>query len=379
MVTVNFNVKESKTDKKGLCTVLMTLNGNGQRTVISTGIKVGRFDRTMQTTGDTKTDDALATLRGTVYRIESDLISKGKCADINEIKRIFQEGGETEKTLLDMFDELVESYRLKWMKGLLSVNCYYKCRHNRKDLTDYIKLKYNRNDMRLTDVDRSFCQGFLEYMEGIKSHNSAVKETMYLKTLVLNLFNDGIIPSNPFHNVRMRQDYSDVKFLTEDEVQRIWNTPMAEERLERVRDCFIFSCYTGLAYIDVKYINRNSVKDDGQGGYIIQIKRHKTDVRAVIPVLDIPLQILTKYNFVLPVPSNQKYNQYIKEVGVICGIDKPLHSHIARHSCACLLLNHKVSIETVSKFLGHSNITMTQHYAKLLVSTMVDEVRKSGL
>jgi Site-specific recombinase XerD len=146
---------------------------------------------------------------------------------------------------------------------------------------------------------------------------------------------------------------------------------LVSDRLENVRDLFIFSCFCGLAYIDVKKLRKEDIRTSFDGNLWIMGKREKTDVSFSIPLLDIPKRILEKYegtlpdNRILPVPSNQKLNAYLKEIGDLCGIDKDLSFHLARHTFATLTLSKGVSIESVSKMLGHTNIRTTQIYARI--------------
>jgi integrase len=137
-----------------------------------------------------------------------------------------------------------------------------------------------------------------------------------------------------------------------------------------VRDVFIFSCFCGLAYIDVFNLTESNIRTASDGQLWLIGERVKTGIRYRVPLLDIPLQIIEKYKGtqknkgLLPIISNQKMNAYLKEIADICGIDKTLSFHVARHSFATLTLTKGVSIESVSKMLGHTNIKTTQYYAK---------------
>lgn len=143
------------------------------------------------------------------------------------------------------------------------------------------------------------------------------------------------------------------------------------KRLEQVRDIFVFSCFCGLAYIDVKKLRKENIRTSFDGNLWIMGRREKTDVSFSIPLLDIPKRILEKYEGtlpdgrILPVPSNQKMNSYLKEIGAVCGIDKELTFHLARHTFATHTLSKGVSIESVSKMLGHTNIRTIQIYARI--------------
>lgn len=134
--------------------------------------------------------------------------------------------------------------------------------------------------------------------------------------------------------------------------------------------CFVFACYTALAYSDLASISIDDIKVQN-GVHFIQKNRIKTGVQYTIPLNDIAMEILKRYNYQLPVLTNQRYNSYLKEIADICGIEKKLTSHLARHTAATLMLNSGISIDVVAKILGHRNTAMTAHYAKMLDKTII--------
>lgn len=157
-----------------------------------------------------------------------------------------------------------------------------------------------------------------------------------------------------------------------EEITTIYNKKFASKRLEQVRDLFVFSCYTALSYIDVCELTQENIRTAFNGNLWIMTKRHKTNVASNIRLLDVPKAILEKYKdqlpngMILPIISNQKVNEYLKEIASICSINKSLTFHVARHSCATsVLIANGVPIETVSKILGHTNIRTTQIYARI--------------
>ena len=183
--------------------------------------------------------------------------------------------------------------------------------------------------------------------------------------------NNGILIGDPFANYKIRLEKVDRGYLTEDEIKIILKKKMVSERLEQVRDVFIFSCFSGLAYVDVANLKEDNIRKSFDGNLWIITKRQKTNTDVNVPLLDIPKMILEKYKGklpngkVLPIISNQKLNAYLKEIADVCGIKKNLTFHLARHTFATTTTLAKgVPIETVSKMLGHTNIRQTQHYAK---------------
>ena len=166
------------------------------------------------------------------------------------------------------------------------------------------------------------------------------------------------------------------QFLTQEEIQTVISKDFGNERLNQVRDIFVFSCYTGLGYIDAQRLKRADIGIGMDGEKWLFTKRKKTDSPTRVPLLPAVLEILDRYKMhphcinkasLLPVPSNVKLNAYLKEVADICGINKHLTFHIARHTFATTVtLNNGVPIETVSQMLGHKSIKVTQLYAKIL-------------
>ena len=205
---------------------------------------------------------------------------------------------------------------------------------------------------------------------------SAAKYIKHLKKIVNNCIANSWLPHNPFINFKSTAKAKERTYLTQVELDAIANKRFDMDRLRQVRDIFVFSCYTGLSYADVKKLKRSEIATGLDGEQWIFTSRQKTDTSSRIPLLPIVLKIISDYQddpqgdcngLVLPVLSNQKMNAYLKEIADVCGIAKYLTFHLARHTFATTVtLSNNVPIETVSKMLGHTNIKTTQHYAKIL-------------
>ncbi|WP_367397893.1 site-specific integrase [Chryseobacterium sp. PCH239] len=173
-------------------------------------------------------------------------------------------------------------------------------------------------------------------------------------------------------------------YLTKKEIQMIYEKEFASDRLNQVRDIFLFSCYTGLAYVDVKHLSKSNINIGIDGDRWIFTHRQKTDTSTRVPLLPLAQEMLLKYenhpqcvnsDVLFPVLSNQKMNSYLKEIASVCGINKDLTFHFARHTFATTVtLSNGVPIESVSKMLGHTNIKTTQHYAKILNKKVSDDM-----
>ena len=182
---------------------------------------------------------------------------------------------------------------------------------------------------------------------------------------------NGKIDKNPFDTIKIRKGEANIVPLSKEELMIIANKDFGIDRLNQVRDLFIFAANTALSYCDLAAVRREDIQTDGDVMYLKK-KRGKTGVTYILPLNDTAISLLKKYDYELPIITNQKYNAYLKEIATICGIKKVLTTHLARHTAATLMLNAGISIDVVSKILGHSNTKMTQHYAKLLDKTVIN-------
>ena len=283
--------------------------------------------------------------------------------------------GKTEKTrtILEFFAQHNEQY-LQKVKMDPTNKTYWRYELTKRRLEEFIKYKYSVSDMPLKDINVLFVENFLLFNENVHdcNHNTAMKFVQRLRTVVNFAKNTGMLFADPFGNFKVKFERTDRGYLTMEEIMAIYHHTFPSRRLEQVRDLFIFSCFTALSYIDVCELQPDDISTGFDGNLWIIRKRHKTKVTASIRLLDIPIAILKKYKGklpdgkLLPVISNQRVNDYLKEIAAICGINKKLTFHMARHSCATsVLLANDVPIETVSKILGHTKLRTTPIYARI--------------
>ena len=230
-------------------------------------------------------------------------------------------------------------------------------------------------------------ESYLKYESTFKSkvgisHNSVVKYFQCFKTVCHYGIKRNLIISNPFLTYDEKLVVKEAVFLTKDELERIEAKEFSTERLNRVKDIFLFSCYTSYAPIDVENLTKNNLIKDNNDSYWIKTNRAKTGIKSNVPVLPPVKRIIDKYadsdsEKLLPMISNQKINEYLKEIADLCRIDKKLTHYVARHTFATTVtLGNGVSIENVSSMMGHTRITMTQHYAKVLDSNVKNDMDK---
>lgn len=206
-------------------------------------------------------------------------------------------------------------------------------------------------------------------------NNSLVKYFKNLKTICNHAIKMEIIEKNPFNLYSGKIKVIDATYLTADELNRIENKTFSVERLERVKDIFLFSCYTGYAPVDALKLTRKNIVQDADKNLWIKTNRQKTGTKANVPILPPVLKIINKYQFegeeLLPKISNQKMNAYLKEIADLIGLDKNLTWYVARHTFATTVtLGNGIKMENVSAMLGHTTIKQTQHYAKVLDSSI---------
>lgn len=212
---------------------------------------------------------------------------------------------------------------------------------------------------------------FDKFMRRLGLHNNTVTKRMrIMKTMITTAFQRGKVEKNPFDGFKLHYEPSDRGFLTDEEIQKLLKKEFKIARLRLVRDLFIFSCFTGLAFIDVVALTEeNIVELDGR--MWLMTKRHKTNIPSNVLLLDIPLAIIARYKgqdatgHLLPTYSHQKVNSYLKEIADVCEIEKNLTFHLARHTFATMSISKGVSMESVSKMLGHTSIRTTQIYARI--------------
>ena len=253
---------------------------------------------------------------------------------------------------------------------------------------NYIKLEYKTDDIPVKNVDHKFITGLEYYLKTERKcgHNTAIKYITNFKKIIRIAFANDWINKDPFFNWKAKLKIVDREFLTQEEMQKMIEKEIHNSRLDQVRDIFIFCCFTGFAYADVKKLSNADIVLGIDGERWIKTKRTKTDTRSNIPILPTAEAILKKYNDhpniinsdkVLPVLSNQKMNAYLKEIADLCDINKNLTFHLARHTFATTVtLSNGVPIESVSKMLGHKSLKTTQHYAKILDITVSQDMAK---
>lgn len=371
---VNFVCRASKARKTGLSPIELSIIINDKRAIITLDRQIPhtKFNSKSQSVkGDKAINEYLDTIKKKCYHIENELLKIDKL-DIDTFVHSFKYGiPKREDTLLAIYDKHNELYKENYLCGKVNETAYYKYVVNRNRVADYIKT-LGKNDIKVKDITPSFCEGFQCFCLKSLRNNTTNKELKRLKRILEFAVKEGYLSVNPFR-LMLKEEKLDYNVLSKEEIDHLLSITFEQPRLTEIRDIFVFQCYTGLSYSDLTTLTKTDITND-----VIIKRRQKTDVQYVIPVLPIAKEILEKYNYTLPTISNQKYNQWLKVLGELSGLKKNLHSHLARHSFACLLLNGGVDMKTISRTLGHSSMKITEKiYATMNNDTVVNNVRRA--
>ena len=316
-------------------------------------------------------------LVGKVYAYQNELLQNNVTITASEIKGKFTGKDEKSRMLIPIFQQHNKDLgQLVGKEYAPSTLIRYETSMNH--VMKFMEWKYGVNDIDIKKLTHSFIADFNFYLRSEKNcnNNSAVKYIKNLRKIINLCISNGWLNKDPFIKFKMKVKEVERNFLSEEELHVLYEKNFKIERLNQVKDVFLFSCYTGLAYIDAKSITKNNIVVGIDGNRWIHTHRKKTDTPSHIPLLPPALEIIEKYkdhpkaingSSLLPVLSNQKMNGYLKEIAICCQIEKDLTFHIARHTFATTVtLSNNVPIESVSKMLGHKNLRTTQHYAKIL-------------
>lgn len=384
--SILFYVKKTKTLKNGEIPmfVRITVNGKNCEFSLHRSIKPTLWDsKTGKASGRTKEAQAvneyLEHFKFKIYEYRKELEHENKIVTAIALRNKYTGVSDDSRYLLPVFMEHNEQCRELIGRDFASGTVErYECCY--RHLQKFIEKNYKRNDVLLSEIDHKFIKDFEFYLKtkssGECSHNTATKYIKNFKKIILYALANDWIRVNPFRNIKFHIEDVDVPFLDTNELEALGSKEFQNERIQKVKDIFVFCCFTGLAYSDVKNLEPKHliIKDDGE--LWLMKNREKTGNPCHIPVLPPAKKIIDKYendvhciikNRLLPVPSNQKMNSYLKEIADFCGIDKELTTHTARHTFATTVtLANNISIEVVSKMLGHSSVNMTKRYARVV-------------
>jgi len=386
-------VKSSKATKSGLVPIYQRITINGARIELSTSKFVER-SKWNASAGKIKgtneearlINSHLDILRSKVYETENWMINNSQDINAQTFKNKFLGVEEKQRQLILIFED--HNKRMKELIGsTFANNTFKKYETTLSHIKEFLKVQYNLNDISIKRVDIAFINDFDFFLRHTKkcNNNSTIKYIRNFGKIIKQCYVNGWLERDPMLNYKGKVKEIERVYLAQEEIELLLNKEFKIKRLELVRDMFLFSCFTGLAYIDVYNLTNSNIIIGIDGEKWISTKRQKTESPSRIPILPVSQMIIDKYENhpqcknegkLLPILSNQKMNAYLKELADVCEIDKELTFHIARHTFATIVtLTNGVPIESVSKMLGHKNIRTTQHYAKVLDKKVSEDMK----
>lgn len=369
MYSVNFTCEKSRTNRANLSRIRVWINIDGERSSAHLSLRVNpeEFKKSIFSKRQNHITRYCSAVRQKIDEYYTDCVAKGLRVRAETLSDYVRNGFEERQymlyTLFDDYTKIIEQRRCREIghttyTKFLNVIKQFKAVVPDKPLkavdnNDVLTYKYHLiNDLHLKE-------------------STLASYLVKAKSIFAYALKNNKIYTNPFNTIKIKSSVANITPLTKEELMTIANKDFGVIRLNQVRDLFVFAANTALSYSDLAAVKKDDIQVEGDVMYLKK-QRTKTGITFVIPLNDTAIGLLKKYDFELPVISNQKYNAYLKEIAVLCGIQKTLTTHIARHTAATLMLNAGIAIEVVAKILGHGSTRMTQHYAKLLDKTVIN-------
>lgn len=385
-----FFIRDSRVRKDGTTSIEVVLTVNGERCAFSTGKKVKscNWDKNKQQVKG-KDEEAqslnnyLKAIKAKLYQKEAELLDRGFIITADLLRDAYFDKIESikERSLFEVFEEHNQEQE-KMIGNGVSKATHWVSVYTIRLLREFVHQKYKREDLYLRELNLNFIQSFHSFLRIDKgmAQNSSTKHLKLLKKIINLSVANSYMAFNPFSTYKVEREPVDIDFLDEEELRKIINFDTPLPRLERAKDMFLFGCFTGLSYIDIKTLTPEHFEKDSAGRIWIKKRRVKTGVLSRIPLLPIAKLILDKYKGgekLLPIQDPADINKYLKDIAILCGINKRICFHTSRHTFASTVtLANNISLEVVSKMLGHTNTRMTAHYAKLIDKCIGEQMDK---
>ena len=388
--SILFFIRESKARKNGNVPIEVMITVNGERNSFSTGkqIAIEKWDKTKQQVKgkDQETQNLnnyLKAIKAKLYQKEAELLERGFIITAQILYDAYFDKVESikERSLFEVFEEHNQEQE-KLVGNGVSKATHWVSVYTIRLLREFVQQKYKREDLYLRELNLNFIQSFHSFLRIDKdmAQNSSTKHLKLLKKIINLSVANSYMAFNPFSTYKVEREPVDIDFLDEEELRKIINFDTPLPRLERAKDMFLFGCFTGLSYIDIKTLTPEHFEKDSVGRIWIKKRRVKTGVLSRIPLLPIAKLILDKYkggDKLLPIQDPADINKYLKDIAILCGINKRICFHTSRHTFASTVtLANNISLEVVSKMLGHTNTRMTAHYAKLIDKCIGEQMDK---
>ncbi|WP_241287323.1 site-specific integrase [Chryseobacterium indologenes] len=317
----------------------------------------------------------LDNIRVRINKIYDDMLKDEGFATAQKVKLSFLGVGVMDDAILKVFKDQNEDFERMVSKGKRSQNTYNKYKTVYNHLSEFIRERYHREDMAFRELTSDFIREFDFFLRIDKecTHNTVWVYTIPVIALAELAIKKGLIRQNPFEDYEISMEETDRSYLLKEDVEKLMLLKPSKSKYELVKDLFIFSCFTGLSYIDIQKLKWSNIQSFFDGHQWIISRRKKSDVASNVRLLEIPKRIIEKYRgvtrneYVFPVPSNATCNSHVKKLIEEAEIitEQKVTFHTARHTFATMFLTEGVPLESLSKMMGHKNISTTQIYAKI--------------
>lgn len=392
LFSVLFFVKKSRVLRNGESPIIVRITYGGQVAEFQSG-RTTPLSQWSQTKGcvigrdrkSTEINTFIEMVRLKIYQIQQEFERTGELYSVNTIRDAFRGNGIKSRTLYSVFKE--HNDKCRELIGvdfeLITVRRYDNCL---KYIIETVKKQYGKEDIFLTEINGELVRNFEFYLKTERgcAQNTVIRYMKCFKKITNLAIANEWMSRDPFAGIKFHEQKVVKEFLTQDEIARLIQKEFESERLDLVRDIFVFCVFSGLAFVDVLNLRAEHITTDHNGKMWIRKAREKTDIMCNIPLLQIPQMILEKYKdhpkcqqkgVLLPVMANQNMNNYLKEIASLCGINKHLTTHVARYSFASsVALANKVSLSNVAKMMGHTTTRMTHHYARVMDSSIMQDM-----
>ena len=386
-----FFCRTSYTNKNNHCPIVLRISYRDKRTDIFTGLYCDPDkwspDSQRVTGRDKNTAHINTNLDEISHRCKEsfeEMKYAGRPFTVDELVMRITGRDETPQTILAYLTSKVEElvHRVGIDITAATLQKYRRCiRH----MEEFLLVKFKNKDIAVGSVTGIMLMDFFYFLRSGKnnSHNTSVNYIKCLKTVLMPAIKNGQLPNDPFLNLKIAPKLVMRGFLTMDELNKLQQLKDLPIGMGQALDIFLFSCYTGMAYIDVKQFSKKHLIREADGSLCIHKPRQKTGIISIIPLLPPAQRILESYSptkdardFMWNVITNQKINEHLKSIAKLAEIKQDLFFHLARHTFATTItLSNGVPLETVSKMLGHTDIKMTQRYAKISGFKVKDDMR----
>lgn len=371
--SVNFYARKSKTNKKGEAPLECSIVINGERVMFNLAMKCRPEDFNRKRKPK-ELEDYLSIIRNKLYDVINQMLEASIPVTAENVRKYMRNGGVQSYTIRNLFTDYLKILA-KRVDVDMSMAVYRKY--------ELVKNRFFSKmdpDLECNAITNAVIKAFVTELYVDYDDSTAAGYATRLKTFIKFGIDNGKLKTNPFGGIKISKGWKPIEMLSDEELERIKTKDFGIERINRVRDIFLFACGSGMAYIDIKELKPEDFQE--VDGKLCVIKnRHKTNNTFVAVLLPCAVEVARRYNFDLGsvVISNQKMNAYLTEIRDICKVKsvKSLHTHLGRHWYCNHLLNLGIRPETVAKAAGHSNYkTLMKHYARIEEVTTVKEISK---